>query len=137
MPIADSKQIVGTGLAHGIRVAPTGACHLVAAWPRRHNCRRQAHNNNSLSAVLCGVRLTTLAATCWSAGDVCSGSDMGTEHAVGESVVVPGLKLTDHTFQVRCPHIVDHIRQVLQSLACWLFKHRHFFCCCTCAQDDI
>ena len=27
--------------------------------------------------------------------------DMHAEHAVGESVVVPGLKLTDHTFQVR------------------------------------
>lgn len=25
---------------------------------------------------------------------------MTVEHAVGESVVVPGLKLTDHTFQV-------------------------------------
>ena len=36
---------------------------------------------------------------------------MGTEHIVGESVVVPGLKLTDHTFQVRSPHIVDHVRQ--------------------------
>lgn len=30
---------------------------------------------------------------------------MSTEHVVGESVVVPGLKLTDHTFQVCCPHV--------------------------------
>ena len=27
---------------------------------------------------------------------------MTVRHAVGESVVVPGLKLTDHTFQVQC-----------------------------------
>ena len=30
-------------------------------------------------------------------------STMTIEHAVGESVVVPGLKLTDHMFQVHKP----------------------------------
>jgi len=29
-----------------------------------------------------------------------AGSSMSIGHAVGESTVVPGLKLTDHTFQV-------------------------------------
>lgn len=115
MPIANSKQTVGTDLVHGSRVAPTRASHL--GWPKRHKCRRQTHNRNSLSAVLRGVRLTTLGVPCPAAGEISSGSDMGTEHVVGESVVVPGLKLTDHTFQVRCPLVVDHIKQGF-AIAC-------------------
>ena len=44
---------------------------------------------------------------------------MSTEHVVGESVVVPGLKLTDHTFQVCCP---QYIRQGL-NIAHFLTVH--------------
>lgn len=37
---------------------------------------------------------------------------MSTEHEVGESVVVPGLKLTDHTFQVCCPQYIRQGRNI-------------------------
>ena len=115
MPFANRKQTVGTGLVHGARVAPShaGACRLVAAWSKRHNFSRQTHNRKISTAPVRG--LTTVAVPCRAAGDLlppmCSRVapiKLETEHVVGESVVVPGLKLTDHTFQVRCPRAVDH-----------------------------
>ena len=105
MHAANRKQTVGSDFVHGTRVAPTCACRLVAVWPRRPNCRRQAHNRKIPSAVLRGVRSTTLAVPRRAA------VDMSTQHVVGESVVVPGLKLTDHTFQVRCSHSLDDVRE--------------------------
>lgn len=139
MPFANRKQTVGTGLVHGARVAPSYACacRLVAAWSKRHNFSRQTHNRNISKAPVRG--LTTVAVPCRAAGELlppmCSRvapTKLGTEHVVGESVVVPGLKLTDHTFQVRCPRAVDH--GFCKTL---LFKHRYFFCWSLVLQVDL
>lgn len=86
MPIALCKKATGNDLF----VYKACACRLVATAIRdchgqRHICKRVLSHRLRLEF----VALTGPAT-----------SDMGTEHAVGESVVVPGLKLIDHTFQV-------------------------------------
>ncbi|KAL3157786.1 hypothetical protein ABBQ32_012209 [Trebouxia sp. C0010 RCD-2024] len=70
------------------------ACRLVATATR--HCHGQRHIRKRV--LLHRLRLKFVALTSSAT------SDMGTEHAVGESVVVPGLKLTDHTFQVPLDH---------------------------------
>lgn len=91
MPIALSRQKIGNDLT----VYGACACRLVVATARRRNCNRQGHNRKR--ALLHGLRSRSAALTRQVT------ADMGVEHAVSESVVVPGLKLTDHTFQVRSP----------------------------------
>lgn len=90
MPIALCKKATGNDLF----VYKACACRLVATAIRdchgqRHICKRVLSHRLRLEF----VALTGPAT-----------SDMGTEHAVGESVVVPGLKLIDHTFQVPLDH---------------------------------
>lgn len=59
---------------------------------------RCAYKVHRRGPVVKHLRLRVLASLALSA--LSARSSMTVEHAVGESVVVPGLKLTDHTFQV-------------------------------------
>lgn len=65
-----------------------------AARPQQGTSRRPAHTCRQVNRLSRSAELALVTAQV--------AGHMPPEHAVGESIVVPGLKLTDHIFQVGC-----------------------------------
>ena len=76
------------------RQASADACRPTVRYARFRSIRPNVNRLKQVARVFSRLSIRSVIAS------VEGESDMRFEHAVGESVVVPGLKLTDHTFQV-------------------------------------